>query len=542
MANFKTCIVLLIFSFFKILSASAQESSKVRVSNFIIKKGNQGPMVYDDSRIIGLVSIQGGKNILQINDEKIGEFSFVKYDENCQMIQGGSFLLPDVDVNKNFTRIKSISVNGEFVYMYYESHDKKQNSFSYLQKFSSQIEPVGKRILLSVEETGNGFMTDRFGYPLSSYNIFYSNDKTKICIAKSGNTGKVKNKMFSDKYTVHDFTTGITENYYNNFFVDKGFQKDLNISVGDDGNVYIFYKISNSEEEDKGFRYAFKSIGKNVDSSELKIPFNDIWLKNSIIRVEGKTLIISATYKKRNNKFKPIYAPKYIEGIVLSKFDLVSRTEIQNNRLLFINIFKDYKIFNFDKDELNQYSYGFENANFSSNGSIDFVLVGSKYVLQDGAKFGYNNSFQSEEEVEKRGYLPIILRFSPKFELLHHSVLNISPCGENNYSTTGEFLMLPNGNEFSLVTLSDTTNSDFLNTKKMICWGSDKKIKLTTFKFTGSGEVLRTFDAPFEIRKKMYIDLKKPVCLAKESGTFYFFSKNWKGYAKDYVLTSYKVQ
>ena len=87
--KFKTTIKFLLFSIISILNLNllyAQDFGRLAISNFTFKKGNQAAEIIYSTKIIALVSMKGGKIICQINEEKIGQYSYVKYDEKEQQI------------------------------------------------------------------------------------------------------------------------------------------------------------------------------------------------------------------------------------------------------------------------------------------------------------------------------------------------------------------------------------------------------------------------------------------------------------------------
>jgi len=517
----------------------AQDFGRLKLSNFTVKKGNQAAVLASNTKIIGLISTRDSKEIYQFNEEKIGVFGFVKYDENAQLIQEGTFLLPEVDVKKTYTRILHIELINDLFYFYYESHDKMKTSSSYIQCYSANMEPVGNRIFLTSEETGQGFLTYQFGYPISKFNFLFSKDRSKFCIHKSGNTGKTKNKKITDSYLVYDFVMKNISILKHNFIIEKGFQENLNIILSNNGTVSIFYKISDSDDENN-FRYAFKRIGNGLDSSELKIPFDDIWLRNSEIEISEETLTICASFKVRDKNSDLRSVPDFINGLNLSKIDLKERKEIASEKILFENILKDKKPFKFNNGNLSYHSFNFDKVHFNSDGSLDIILGAIIYTSSSTTRnTGVFKKTYVNNYIETNAFLPLYLNIKSDLHLNFFKVFNLNSCSSSGFQANGVNLFYRKGNESALITLTDTTfKTDDFNAKGCM---KKSKLKLTTFKFKENGESDKVFEAPYEVRKKLYLDLQSPNMVNNKNGKIYFYAKNWSGYSKDFVLCCYNI-
>ena len=529
--KFKTTIKFLVFSIISILNLNllyAQDFGRLAISNFTFKKGNQAAEIIYSTKIIALVSMKGGKIICQINEEKIGQYSYVKYDEKAQFIEEGTFRLPEV-AEKAYAKILNVEWINDRFFIYYESQGKP-NTHSYIQYFSEKMEPVGNRILLTSEEIGIGFLTTLF-----------SKDRSKFCIFKTGNTGKVKNKRFSDPYIVFDLASNRISKLSHNYTIEKGFKNDLDVALSNDGNISIFYKISESEEETQGFRYAVKRIGNGIDSSEFKVPFDDIWLRDSKIDISADILTICCSYKARDKKSKLRFIPDFLTGLAFSKIDLRARKEVSNGRILFESILQDKKTFLFKEGALSYYGHNFNKVNFNNDGSIDLTMDAVRYITTTSTprNSGVFEKIYIASGVEEKASLPIYLNITSDLRLNFFKALNLSSCSNSGFHIKSSSFLVRKGKESMFIMLADTT-SKIEDVDVMTCM-TEKKMKLTTFKFKENGSFEKFFEAPYEVRKKVYLDLDFPYLVNGDNGKVYFYAKNYTGYAMDYILTSYTL-
>lgn len=523
----------------------SQDNQSVKVSDAKIKNAARALSIFRQDRIVAVVAATNEKSVYHIHEEDIGNYIFIQYDHDMKVQKTGKVVFPGKD-GTYYSQIRKVIYRNNSFYVYYETNNRKNMTYVFVQRFNLNFETSGPRILICKKEIVEESLLMGTGFQLPGYGLYLSDNMRFLGLTDNQDKKLASGEKYKLKsFWMVDLDNGSVKSSKDSFLVKEQNRTYFDTHLSNEGAFYQLFATWRPGGDGKDYHFICRAFKDNNQAPvDAILPIQDIWISDCKIRVDGDNLTLVATYQNKIDKYEIGKFPQEVLGCSVSRFSLSQAKELTNSKVEFGKVFTG-KLLSIDKNgSVKRFKYSIHQVFQGEDGSLDVFLKGTEaieeqYRIEEPGRmtrYGSRTRYVG-------GYLPVLFRFDSRLASKANHIFNTSPGDNGDLQQRFDLIPFVKGKTFSFVTLTDATIPE--NEPEFKTAGKFKDLAIATFSVDEDGIIKRSLGAPFLVQKKLYMSLEKDVALDVANQKMFFFSKEMdRGVISgdaDFYLSAYQL-